>query len=164
MNRLINKPFHSMHRILDMLCLNFGNDLQKTVSLGNHILSDRVYPAYSLHLQVQWRFIHNGRILLGSRDMYKPYSAAIDESEWDYSLTDRPDDESSLFDVMSKQLTKNLLGHYVLHCEQSSLGDIRITFSNGYVFEVFIPASYADEEWRLIDFSKDEHLIFHDAD
>ena len=164
MDRLLNKSFHSMHRIADMLCLNFGNDLRKTIRLGKCVLSDRVYPAYSLHLQVQWRLIHNNKILLGSRDIYKPYSATVDESEWDYSLTGRPDDESSLFDVVSKQLTKNLLGHYVTQCEQSPFGDIRITFSNDYVFEIFIPASYQDEEWRLIDFSTDEHLIFYDVD
>ena len=164
MNRLLNKPFHSMHRVLDMLCLNFGNDYRKIVSIGKHVLSDTVYPTHSLHLQTQWRFVHDDKILLGSRDIYKPYSNTINESEWDYSITDRPDNESSLFDILSKQLSQNLFGHYVTQCEQSPLGDIRITFSNGYVFEVFIPASYQDEEWRLIDFSEDEHLIFYDVD
>jgi len=164
MDRLLNKSFHSMHRVVDMLCLNFGNDLRKIVRLGEHTLSDKVYPAYSLHLQTQWRFVHNNSILLGSRDIYRPYSATIDESEWDYSLIGRPNEESSLFDVVSKQLTENLSGHYVTSCEQSSFGDIRIVFSNGYVFEAFIPASYQDEEWRLIDFTTDEHLIFYDID
>lgn len=164
MNRLILKPFHSMHRAVDMLCLNFGNDLRKTISIGTHILSDAVYPAYSLHLQVQWRFIHNSKIILGSRDIYKPYSDEIDEDEWDYSQVGRPDDESSVFDVISRQIAQALAGHYVTQCNLSPMGDIRITFSNGYIFEVFIPASYQDEEWRLIDFSNDEHLIFYDVD
>lgn len=164
MNRLINKPFHSMRRVADMLCLNFGNDFRKTVSIGTHILSDKVYPAYSLHLQVQWRFVHDNQILLGSRDIYTPYSWEIDESEWDYSQVGRPDEESSVFDVVSRQITQALTGHYVTHCNLSSLGDIRITFSNSYIFEVFIPASVQEEEWRLIDFAKDEHLIFYDVD
>ena len=164
MNRLLNQPFNSMCRVIDMLCLNFGHDSRKTISIGNHVISDKVYPTYSLHLQVQWRFVHNNKIILGSRDMYKPYSDMIDESEWDYSEIGRPDGESSVFDVVSKQISKNLLGHYVTHCEKSPLGDIRIDFSNGYVFEVFIPASYQDEEWRLIDFPADEHLIFYHID
>ena len=153
-----------MYRVLDMLCLNFGTDYRKIIKLGNHVLSDKVYPTYSLHLQTQWRFLHDNNILLGSRDIYKPYSDTIDESAWDYSETDRPDDESSVFDVVSKQLSRNLAGHYVTQCEQSPFGDIHITFSNGYAFEVFIPASYQDEEWRLIDFPADEHLIFNEID
>ena len=164
MDRLLNKSFHSMHRHMDMLCLNFGNDLRQIVSIGERILSDRVYPAYSLHLQTQWRFIHNSNILMGSRDIYTPYSSIVDATKWDYSISNRSDEESSVFDVICKKLSKNLLGHYVTQCEQSTFGDIRITFSNGYVLEVFIPASQQDEEWRLIDISTNEHLIFHDVD
>lgn len=165
MKRLINAPFQGMHRVIDMLCLNLGEIYQaKTIALGNRVISQNILPTFSLHIQTQWRFIHNNKIILGSRDIYTPYSGEIDEYEWDYSEVGRPDDESSVFDVVVKQLTKNLSGHFVTQCDLSPLGDIRIIFSNDYIFEVFIPASYQDEEWRLIDFSRDEHLIFYDVD
>ena len=163
MNRLIGQPFHSMHRAMDMLCLNFGNTWDERIrNVHSRMLLFR-YPEYSLHLQVQWRFTFENRILLGSRDIYEPFSKDVGE-DWDYDEMDRPDEESSIFDVVHKQVAQALLGHHVTECIVSPLGDIRIVFSNGYIFEVFIPASYQTEEWRLIDFPKDEHLIFYDTE
>ena len=161
MNRLINQPFHSMHRAADMLCLNFGKTREeRTIKIRGQNLLFR-YPEYSLQLQVQWRFVYQKQILLGSRDIYKPFSQDVGE-DWDYDPIGRPDSESSVFDVVSKRVSQELLEHHVVDCVVSPVGDIQITFSNGYTFEVFIPASYKDEEWRLIDFVKDEHLIFYD--
>lgn len=163
MNRLIGQPFHSMHRAADMLCLNFGNTREeKDLSIRGRILHT-VYPEYSLHLQVQWRFVYQNQLLLGSRDIYAPFSQDAG-GDWDYGPIGRPDSESSIFDVVSKRISQELLGHHVTGCSVSPVGDIRIVFSNGYTFEVFIPASYKDEEWRLIDFAKDEHLIFYDLE
>jgi len=164
MKRLINEPFHSMHRVMDMLCLNFGQTCRnETISIGNRVISQRIFPVYSLHIQVQWRFIYQGTILLGSRDIYKPFSNDIDVDMWDYNPTNRPDCESSLFDVASRQVSEALTGHYVTDATVTQFGDVQLKFSNDYVFEVFIPASYKDEEWRLIDVIGNEHLVFHDT-
>ena len=148
---------------MDMLCLNLGDTYRtETIAIGSQTISAKVWPAYSLHLQTQWRFTHQGRILLGSRDIYTPFSDSADE-EWDYVPTDRPDDKSSIFDVVSKEISAVLLGERVVDCSVSPVGDIHIAFSNGYIFEAFIPSSIQDEEWRLIDFNKDEHIIFYDV-
>lgn len=163
MKRLINTPFYSMHRVMDMLCLNFGTVYRKkTIAIGPKVIDTAVWPTYSLHLQTQWRFTHNGRILLGSRDIYEPFSANVDE-DWDYTPNNRPDEKSSVFDVVSKAVSAALQGTQVTDCVVSPAGDIHIAFSNGYAFDVFIPASVQSEEWRLIDFSKDEHIIFYDV-
>ena len=163
MKRLINTPFYSMHRVMDMLCLNLGDTHRaETIAIGSQIISATVWPAYSLHLQTQWRFANQGRILLGSRDIYKPFSDDADE-DWNYLPTGRSDDECSVFDVVSKEVSTALLGEHIVDCSVSPIGDIHITFSNGYIFEAFIPSSIQDEEWRLIDFNKDEHIIFHNV-
>lgn len=163
MNRLLDTPFHSMYRAADMLCLNFGNTWKEdTIQLHGRAIPRRV-PEYSLHLQAEWRFVYQDHILLGSRDIYEPFSQDVGE-DWDYDPIGRPDAKSSIFDVVSRQISQELLGHHVTDCAVSPLGDIRIVFSNGYAFEVFIPASYKDEEWRLIDFAKDEHLVFYNVE
>ena len=162
MNRLIGQPFLGMNRAIDMLCLNFGNAWKEgTIQRRGQVLPVR-YPAFSLHLQVQWRFVSEDRIVLGSRDIYEPFSQNVGE-DWEYDLIGRPDSESSIFDVVSKQISQELMGHHVTECSVSPMGDIRIIFSNSYIFEVFIPASYQSEEWRLIDFAKNEHVIFYDV-
>ena len=152
-----------MHRAMDMLCLNFGETFQeKIVRIGNQVISRKVFPEYSLHLQTQWRFICDNQIILGSRDIYTPFSDNAGD-DWDYAPQGRPDTDSSIFDVVSKRLAQDLTGHYVVKSTLSPFGDIFIQFSNGYRFEAFIPASAKDEEWRLIDSKSDEHLVFYDC-
>ena len=136
---------------------------ERIIQIGDQVISQDVYPEYSLHLQTQWRFMHNEQIILGSRDIYEPFSDHVDDN-WDYIPQGRADEESSIFDVVSKDLICELTGHHVVQCTCSPAGDICIRFSNGYIFQVFIPASYQEEEWRLIDFKNDEHMIFYDCD
>lgn len=163
MKRLINTPFHSMHRVMDMLCLNFGATYrEKAITIGSQIIQTQAWSTYSLHLPTQWRFINQGHIILGSRDVYSPFSAGVND-DWDYIPDDRPDEESSVFDVVSREISIALQGTYVVDCSVSPVGDIRIVFSNGYVFETFVPSCVQDEEWRFIDFSEDEHIIFYDV-
>ncbi len=160
MNQLIGVRFHSIYRFMDMLCLNFGKDIM-VVNLDTAHEPAKRFPEFSLHLQTQWRFLKDGKILLGSRDIYHPFSDDVGE-DWDYNPHGRDDCESSVFDVEKRNLQLLLTDTHVVDASVSSAGDIRIEFSNSIIFEVFIPASYQDEEWRLIDCAKDEHLIFYD--
>lgn len=165
MNRLLHTQFRAMCRVIDMLCINFGDTIKsETITINDRIISRSVTPAFSLHLQTQWRFISEDRILLGSRDIYSPFDENHVDEEWDYVIVGRPDHESIIFDVTARQIQDELNGHYVTQCDVSPFGDIRITFSNGYVFEAFIPASHKEEEWRLIDMRTGEHLVFYDTD
>ena len=40
--------------------------------------------------------------------------------------------------------------------------DMVIVFSNGVIFEQFMPASRKNEEWRLIDYNTDEQFVCYD--
>jgi hypothetical protein len=54
-------------------------------------------------------------------------------------------------------------GSTVTNCTISEFGDLRISFSNNVLFELFIPTSSKDEEWRLVDLTRDEHVVFYDV-
>ena len=162
MKRLINTKFRGIFRVVDMMCVSFGDIISsQQIRVGGRT-THRNIPQFSLHLQTQWRFRHGGTILLGSRDIYTPFSDHVDPENWDYSLTDRVDQESSVFDVVSKQISKELQDHRVVKSNMTAYGDILLEFSNGYLLEAFIPASAKEEEWRLIDTPADEHFIFYD--
>ena len=147
MKRIVGSTYHRIHRVLDMLCLGFFRE---------HI------PAYSLHVQTQWRFIHNHEILLASRDMYIPHSNAV-AKDWDYSIQGRSKEESSIFDVKCQEIDRLMDGSIVSDCTISEFGDLQISFSNNVPFQIFIPSSLKDEEWRLVDLIRDEHVVFHDV-
>ncbi len=154
---LLNKRFNRISRVIDMLCLFFGEDY--TVIKDDKVIEN--VAEFSLHLQTQWRFRDNDRILLASRDIYEPYNKDVSD-DWEYDLVGRPDELSSVFDVKSKKLIEKMKNTIVAESTLSPTNDILIKFSNGIIFEQFTPASTKDEEWRLINYANDLHIVCHD--
>ena len=140
-----------------MLCLFLGEDYAFTGTRGKRI----DVAEFSLHCQTQWRFRDDNNILLASRDIYEPYSENVPE-DWQFDLIGRPDELSSLFDVRTKALILKMQGAVVTDCHLSAVNDLVITFSNGVVFEQFMPTSQKDEEWRLIDYINNMHIVCYD--
>lgn len=158
-SRIIGKQFNCISRAVDMLCLFLGEDYTITNSHGKQI-----YVAeYSIHFQTQWRFRENDTILLASRDVYEPYCEDVPE-DWQYDIIGRPDELSSIFDVQAKAIKIKMQGAMITECRLSSVNDMIIVFSNGVIFEQFMPASRKDEEWRLIDYKKEEHIVSYGED
>ncbi len=164
MERLRNVPFHSLSRAVDMLCLNLGETVERFFERPKPDGQVRSVPSYSIHLQTQWRFVRNRRIVLASRDIYEPFAPDRVGEDWEYNLVGRPAVESSRFDVLSPGLSRRLLGNTVAACQISRLGDLTLEFSNGIRFESFTPSSLREELWRLVDYRKEEHLVVFDAE
>lgn len=155
---LLNKKFNCISRAADMLCLFIGDDYT-FVSRGREInVAD-----FSLHIQTQWRFTKDDAIILGSHDIYEPYSHSVSDN-WEYDIFGRKDEESSIFDVTAKTLNVTMSNAVVSNITISIFGDIRIVFSNGVLFETFILASRKAEQWRLIDYKAQAHTIFYDME
>lgn len=154
LSKLHNKRFNRISRAGDMLCLFLGEDYSFISERGKRI----EVAEYSMHFQTQWRFRNNETILLASRDVYEPYNLLVPE-DWEYDLTGRPDELSSVFDVQAKKLVTKMQGSFVVECHVSAINDVIIMFSNGITFEQFTPSSRKDEEWRLIDYINNLHTV-----
>lgn len=157
LSKLVDKPFRCISRAVDMLCLFVGEDYDFTSTVGGKIAVTEL----SLHVQSQWRFRKDDTILLASEDIYEPYNQAAPK-DWEYDIVGRPDSESSLFDVLAKGFSMKMQGAIVTEYGISNMNDITIRFSNGVVFEQFVPASRKREQWRLIDYKNDLHTICYD--
>ena len=158
-SRIVGKTFNCVSRAVDMLCLFLGEDH----TITNHRVKPIVVAEYSVHFQTQWRFRHKDTILLASRDVYEPYCEDVPE-DWKYDLIGRSDNLSSVFDVQVKALNVKMKNAVVTECRLSPVNDMVIVFSNGVIFEQFMPASRKGEEWRLIDYKNDEHIVCYDTD
>lgn len=158
-SRIVGKQFNRINRVVDMLCLLLGEDY----IISNHCGKRQTAAEYAIHFQTQWRFREDGTILLASRDVYEPYCEDVPE-DWEYDLIGRPDELSSVFDVQAKALKAKMQGAVVTECRLSPVNDMVIVFSNGVVLEQFMPATRKDEEWRLIDFKNDEHIVCYEED
>lgn len=159
LSRLLGKRFNCMSRAVDMLCLFLGEDYTITTRYGKQI----AVAEYAIHFQTQWRFREGSTILLASRDIYTPYCENV-SADWQFDLTGRPDEQSSVFDVQVKTLNIKMQNAMVTEYRLSPVNDIMLVFSNGVVFEQFIPASRKDEEWRCIDYKNNEHIVVYDED
>lgn len=161
MNRLISTRFNSICRIVDMLGLYFGDNIEFERINENRVTKKESKPQYSLHVQTQWRFRKDNKIFLASRDIYTPSNPNVDKN-WQYDLHGRPHEQSSIFDVQKEAFEKVMCGSFVTNLSVSEFGDISIVFSNGVVFEVFVSASVQDEEWRFFHIDDTEHTVFYD--
>ena len=157
MERIVGKQFNRINRVVDMLCLLLGEDYIIT----NHQGKRQRAAEYAIHFQTQWRFRQDSTILLASRDIYEPYCENVPE-DWEYDLIGRPDELSSVFDVQAKSLKEKMQGAVVTEYRLSPVNDLVVVFSNGVVFERFMPATRKDEEWRLIDFRKKEQIVCYE--
>lgn len=159
LSRLLGKKFNCVSRAIDMLCLFLGEDFTFTDARGQEI----DVAEFSLHFQTQWRFREGKNILLASRDVYEPFCENVPE-DWQFDLPRRSDELSSVFDVQAKALMAKMQGAIVTDVHLSVVNDLTITFSNGVIFEQFMPASRNNEEWRLIDYRNDVHVVCYDED
>ena len=66
--------------------------------------------------------------------------------------------------MQAKALKAKMQDAVVTECRLSPVNDMVIVFSNGVVLEQFMPATRKDEEWRLIDYKKDEHIVCYEED
>ena len=159
MERVVGAPFHSLSRAVDMLCLNLGAEVERHFELPKPEGRDRRVPSWSIHLQTPWRFVHSGRTVLASGDMYAPFAPDQVGEGWEYDLVGRPAVESSRFDVLSASLSRRMAGSTVTSCQVSPLGDLTLEFSNGVRFEAFTAGSLKCEMWRLVDYLTGEQLV-----
>ena len=156
MKEIIGKPFKNITRAADMLCLHIGENIVKNINNKERIVSE-----FSFHIQIQWRFIQNNTILLASRDIYEPYDENVPD-DWDYDIVGRAKEESSIFDVLNDEIVSLLKNTIITDCYVSPLGDLKILFSNGVVFETFTSTSRKEEVWRFINFTSGEHTVIFD--
>ncbi len=152
LSKLLNKKFYSIHRAVDMLMLNIGDDYEMT----SYDKQPCIVSEYALHIQSPWRFRKGS-------DIYVPYCDNVPD-EWEYDIVGRSDELSSIFDVCSKQFSEVMQGSTIVECNLSEINDVFLMFSNGVVFEHFITDTRKCEEWRLIDCANDLHTVCYDCD
>ena len=161
MHRLKEKEFRSLGRMFHFVLFSFGQTISaEEIRLGSIVLHSAATAEYTLQLTTEWHIRHKDRIILASGDLVIPFCDDQYENDWDWIPTDRPDEESSVFDVLRREISNALEGHRVTRVEQAPWGDIALTFSNGYVLETFVAASRNQEQWTLTNNQTGEQTVF----
>jgi len=117
-------------------------------------------PEFMLHIQCQWRIVHDGKILVGYGDWHWPPAGsdiAYDEFKEADAPRSRRDDLIDAFSAHGKTV------HTVVRAEGATTGDLQISFADGCILEVF--PTYAtqddphDEHWRLLPPDDGPHFV-----
>ncbi len=158
MKRIIGEKFHSIGRILDMLCFNLGNEVKDGEGYAR--------AEYAFHIQTSWRFVKENEILLASGDIYLPQDESLDNGYYDYEQQSSQKEitaTSSIFDVAVHDFEKHFENATVKSFGISPLGDLRIDFTNGVYFETFTPSARKCEEWRFLPPGEEDHFVVFDV-
>ena len=158
MKRIIGAKFHSIYRVVDMLCLNLGNEIKDDEGY--------TYAENTLHIQTSWRFVKDEVILLASRDIFLPQDEALDNGDYDFedqSTQKEITATSSIFDVAIHDFEKHFGNATVKSFDISPLGDLRVDFTNGVYFETFTPSARKCEEWRFLPPGEEDHFVIFDV-
>ena len=159
--KLIGKNFTFLYRVADMLCLRIG----ETIIIDSHKGGKVESPEYRIHFQCQWRFVKAGKILLASHDIYNPHDNNLeDDDNWDWDVSGRPREQSSVFDVRSEEFINEFLPLKIEAAYFTDTSDLHISFGKGVYFDTFITCSTKHEYYRLLDFHTGEHTVIFDVD
>lgn len=110
---------------------------------------------YGLNVQCMWRLKQNGTILVANMDVYTPKSDTMDIEVFNWE-----EKGSNLFDLKVQGLSKNLGEVYVVKVEATATGDIKLTFTNNWILEIFVDVSDDNECWRFLKSGDlDSHMM-----
>ena len=161
-SKVINKDLNKLGRAADMLWLSIGDSLIYEFESNKE---KRKVSEYAIHFQCQWRFVKQGNILLASHDIYNPYDNNLKyDDDWDWDIFDRKKEQSSVFDVRSKELINELLPLKIINIYITDTYDLHIDFIKDIHFDTFITCSTKREYYRFLDFHTDKHTVIFDVD
>ena len=101
---------------------------------------------YALDVDCPWRIRCNSKILLASSDMFEPASTHQSDETFEWDILG-----NNLFDERAAMLCSKEPIITVRSIELSPTYDLKITFSNNYILEVFVCGSTDTEQWRLFE-------------
>lgn len=157
---LVGQPLVQVFRALDMVCLEFGEMVEKDVFVrgaqGNLVVGRGMAGRYALHAQGMCRMVCGGAVRFARGDMFQAGEAAL------AAIGVGPDDDvPEDFDVMepgNSRLDAVLAGAFaegdglvVEAVRVGALGDLRVVFGGGHVFEAFVDVAGPEECWRFFE-------------
>lgn len=169
--KLEKLPLRGISRAANMLCIQFGDLLETDMpyrdengSLSKNEKGELNYKKglvgeYSLNIQCCFRWIYDDRIILAKDDLYQPSSKILSNADFDMdNFYYDTIGNNRMDEIIDTKLTKTD-GFLVSSVSVSKIGDIKIKFANGYLLDVVIDISQAEECWRFFKSETDEHLV-----
>lgn len=146
-------PLITIGHAADLLWMHFGSLREiKDLKGGKKQVGD-----WALHVQTNWRFVRESKIVVGQADMYFQ-AGNCERYDWKAGGQSRFDERADVLNQTVRNAKTVVEG---ITCDE--LGGFTLTFEDGYSFEVFPDASSdfpEDELWRLFAPGRDDsHFV-----
>jgi len=152
---LIGQPLQNISRVGGTVFIEIGSIIEKKSLYRNKDgyadVKKEKSGKYVLHIECNSRFSLGNRIIIGKYDMYKPTiemkkELGFDEESFEWDVLG-----NNCFDKNVKTFFNNFSHYIVNKIIINKFGDLKILFTNYFIFEIFIDTSGSDECWRFID-------------
>lgn len=168
---IIGKEMRKPIRGGSMLDLGFGELVTKEAPRfdeNKNIVTKTVeVPRYALHLSSTFRFTCGYDIVINKDNMFTPSNKYIQENNID---DDNFDEEkfnidwevrgNNAFDeLVDKYFRDNEFKFIVKDAKINRLGDLKIIFENGFIFETFTDLHGDYECWRFFEIGSVKHIV-----
>ncbi len=139
---LIGKPLIDAGRASNLVWFSFG----QTRLIPTRTGESKTVGDFSLNIQCSWRISFQGRLVVASKDIYRPkgsWQGDANKFLWDMPGMSRCDEKLDGFIKESEPKSS------VSSIEADELGGVKIRFSNRTMLELFPDESEDSEHWRL---------------
>ncbi|MCL2353902.1 MAG: hypothetical protein FWC69_04660 [Defluviitaleaceae bacterium] len=124
-------------------------------------------PKYALRNECAMRVTCGNEILFAKADIFLPNTKLMKKANiendgiFDWKAFDWDVVGDNYFDEMiEKYIGDDPFEFVVKKIDVSKFGDLKISFENGFVLELFVDGSGGEESWRFFDvFSEERHLV-----
>ena len=158
---LLGLPLWAMGRAADLEWFHFGGQREVVNRRGEK----KAVGDWALHVQCPWRIVHMGKILVASADLYYPAGIhRFDDLEladeggwaWDRNGPRRLDERTAALQQLLDTDPPTVEG-----VQADAVGSLRISFSGGYMLELFPNGTLDDQEhWRFFEPYRDKrHFV-----
>ena len=160
---LIGLPTRAMFRSVDMLCLSFGDLIEveredfyrrKDGKLARRKKRTKVLVGkYSLHFQCFYRIVAGTEMVLAKEDRFQPSSKIASEDHDSFFENSKYTKRgNNVLDENIALLQEGGLDDFVVKgITVNRLGDLKITFTNGFRLESMSDWTTDDECWRFFE-------------
>lgn len=150
LQKLIGQPLVDMWRVLNMAVFAFGDDV-KWISTDS---GERTGSRYALHVQCPFRLLRNGRVLVGSDDLWV-------EAKNPSAVRSSEGQEETYYDLVVSRIVRGTKESplIVRSIRTSGCGDLALDLSDGVAIEVVPTSARPSEAWRFLE-RGGEHVTY----
>jgi hypothetical protein len=160
---LVNQPLRFIFRFLDVICLQFGNIVEKNsrrVVDGKVVVVKENAGEYALHIQSFYRLTIGDTILFASNDAFEPSNAIMASEDYEPGTLDYGKRENNRLDEILDEFFADIEGFTISKIRVNAYADLLIVFSNGARLQAYNDSADTHECWRFFKHNNaSDHMV-----